>query len=63
MDLKLEIFFSAIVYIIPEDVLMCSYQEAGHQLLIHQSAGHYKIQMLCVNSWDIMVSKYPLLAY
>ena len=43
------------------DILRCSYQGAGNQLLIAQGAGHIIIQKLCADSLGIMVSN--LLAY
>ena len=64
MDLKMEMFVSTIIIIIIMsmnldvcmDILRCFCQGAGNQLLIAQGAGHYKIQMLCVESLGIKVS-------
>ena len=53
MDLKTELFVSTIIVLTIDvclDVLRCSNQESGNQLLIAQVAGHFKIQMLCVES-------------
>ena len=38
------------------DLCGCSNQGPGCQLLIDQGAGQNKTQMLCANSWGIMVS-------
>ena len=61
MGLKLETFVSTIIVITMNmklcmDVLRCSYQGGGTQLLIAQGTGHKKIQMLCVESLGIKVS-------
>ena len=61
MGLILETFVSPIIFMILTinlcmDILRCSYQGAGSQLLIAQGAGHKKIQMLCVESLGIKVS-------
>ena len=61
MGLKLETFVSTIIVMtlninLCMDVLRCSYQGAGTQLLIARGAGHKKIQMLCVESLGIKVS-------
>ena len=49
MVLKLEMFNIV-------GLCTCSYQGDGNQLLIAQVAGHFKIQKLCAESLDIMVS-------
>ena len=61
MDLKLEMFVSGVIVMSMDmdvcmDVLRCSCQGAGNQLLIAQGTGHKKIQMLCVESLGIKVS-------
>ena len=51
MVLKLEMLVSlAVVHFM--DVLRCSNQGSGNQLLIAQVAGQFKIQKLCAESWD-----------
>ena len=57
MVLKLEMFISLEDIL---EVLMCSNQGSGNQLLIAQVAGHFKIQKLCAESLDIMVSNLQL---
>ena len=49
MVLKLEMFNIV-------GLCTCSYQGDGNQLLIAQVAGHFKIQKLCAESLDVMVS-------
>ena len=60
MVLKLEMFVSLVDIM---HVLMCSYQGSGNQLLTAQVAGHFKIQKLCAESLDIMVSNLELSLY
>ena len=64
MDLKLEMFVLSMIVMtmtmtmmdVCMDILRCSYQGSGNQLLIAQGAGHEKIQMLCAESLGIKVS-------
>ena len=57
MVLKLEMFVSLVDFM---DVLMYTYQGDGNQSLIAPEAGHFKIQTLCAESLDLMVSNLHL---